>query len=215
MARWAVFDVDGTLIPNTSVEQLFLKELLQKQALTISQLGTFLLFAISAVLNRQRNPLRSNKGYYRGMPVGSARRFAAYFTRQQLISRISPRGVAEIERRKQKGYHIFLLSGAPQFLIEPLATYLQADFVLGTQLEHHRGYFTGKLAAPHPFGPQKTKYLQTLASELNIHFQESAVFANHHTDALHMALFGEAIAVNPTPQLAQTAQTYHWAIVHW
>ncbi len=215
MARWAVFDVDGTLLPHTSTEQLFIKELFTRQVFTPAQWLTFLLLALNGFRYGLGSALRANKGYYRGMPVGTARQFAGWFFRHHLKARLSPIGLAEVSRRQQQGYRIFILSGAPQFLIEPLAAHLQADYVLGSRLEHHNGRFTGRLAAPHPYALHKRDYLKALAPELDLDFQQSAVYANHHTDALHMELFHEVVAVNPTPRLAQIAGEHHWPVVHW
>ncbi len=215
MARWAVFDVDGTLLPQTSAERLFLKELINRQIITPAQVLTFSLLLLPPFHSHWGEVLRANKGYFRGIPVANARRFSGWFFRHRLLPRLSPLGVAEVRRRKMEGYQIFLLSGAPQFLLEPLGLHLNADYILGCQLEQHNKRFTGRLNAPHPYGRYKRRYLLEVAPQLSLAFDQSVVFANHHTDALHMELFREAVAVNPTPSLAQIARERGWPVVHW
>ncbi len=215
MARWAVFDVDGTLLPHTSTEQEFFKHLLAQQMLPPANLGMFLLMSAWYTMCRQPHQLKANKMYLRGFPVNATRRYGKRFFRRFLWPRFSRDGIAEVLHRHAAGYRIFILSGAPLFLVEPLRQKLPVDELLASQPEERNGRFTGWLAAPHPYAQQKRDYLLELAAPLEMDFHQSVVFANHHTDALHMELFGEVVAVNPTPRLESEAQQNGWRIVHW
>ncbi len=215
MARWAVFDFDGTLLPHTSAEKLFFKRLIRAHIVPPLNLVLFSGMAVWDLLHNNRYALKANKYYLRGLPCGATRRFGSRFFKKEIEPRLSSRGVAEIWQRHRQGYNILVLSGAPEFLLLPLQQQLPIAYLLGSKPAHHKGRFTGALEAPHPFAQRKKTYLLELAPQLDIDFSQSVVFANHHTDALHMELFGEVVAVNPTPRLYQLAQENHWGIAVW
>ncbi len=215
MARWAVFDVDGTLLPHTSSEQLFFKELIAQQIIPPTNVLLFAGITVWYLVQRNSDNIKANKWYLRKFPVKATHRFARHFFNTQLWTRFSSRGLAEVNQRYKAGYQIFILSGAPNFLIEPLRHKIPVAWLLASIPEERHGYYTGRLAAPHPYAHQKRDYLLELAPSLEMDFSRSVVFANHHTDALHMELFGEVVAVNPTPQLERAAQRNRWQVVRW
>jgi len=50
---------------------------------------------------------------------------------------------------------------------------------------------------------------------LGIDFFASRAFANHESDVWHLALFGNAVAVNPDDGLRYIAQMRGWQMEHW
>ena len=91
----------------------------------------------------------------------------------------------------------------------------QLDYFISSELEIEDHLFTGHLKTSHPYGQRKVQILQGLQTKLDIDFQNSIVFANHHSDVPHMLLFGEAVAVNPTSRLIKFAEKNHWEIERW
>jgi len=96
MARWAVFDVDGTLLPHTSTEQEFFKHLLAQQILPPANLGMFLLMSAWYTIRRQPHQLKANKMYLRGFRVNATRRYGKRFFRRFLWPRFSREGIAQL-----------------------------------------------------------------------------------------------------------------------
>ncbi len=214
--RWAVFDIDGTLIPHTSTEKIFLKCLLFNGLLPLRNIWLFFLYALK--MNPWKNrtaAFKANKMYLKDFPVQATRRFAARLIKQQVLSHLSVQGVATVREKREAGYRILFLSGAPNFLVEPLARYLNADFYLASTLEVRRKRFTGRLEGRHPYGEGKTHLLLEQAVSLGIDFPASVAYANHRSDADHLALFGTAVAVNPDRVFEKISAARNWPVVYW
>lgn len=128
---------------------------------------------------------------------------------------LSAEGLEVVNHRRRQGYKILLMTGSPEFLARHLQPICQPDELICLHLETAGKVYTGKVEGLHPFGQRKKEILLKLQEKLNLRFRESAVFANHHSDAHHMELFGEVIAVNPTPQLREIALERGWAIASW
>ncbi|NOX37353.1 MAG: HAD-IB family phosphatase [Calditrichaeota bacterium] len=216
MARWAVFDVDGTLLPGTSMEQLFALYLLKQGRIPLRNLFHFLIRAVRTVrTTRSLDGLKQEKVYFRGLPQLQIEQQAEVFFRERILPRLSTEGLDTVRTRRDQGFRILYLSGSPDFLLRGLQRHLPADYWLAATLEVQNGRFSGRLLKPHPYGQQKKLYLLELQSSLEIDFSQSVVYANHHSDVHHMELFAQAIAVNPTPRLQQIARQRGWPIVFW
>jgi phosphoserine phosphatase len=158
---------------------------------------------------------KSNKYYLRHLPVHPVQQEALRVVRKIIWPAISRTGKDRIGLYRKNHYKILIMSGSPDFLTYPLCHYLDPDYSIGADLDIRQSYFTGKLKSLHPYGNRKTILLQQLENSLEIDFEASIVFANHHADYDHMRLFGKAIAVNPTPRLKTMAMKQHWPIEHW
>jgi len=210
--RIAVFDIDGTLLPGTSVEGLFFRQLLRAGKLRWHNLLRMLRHFLRNVLGGATPSIRLNKWFYAGFQVRELRIQARQFVDRVLLHRLSKEGLSELENCRRQGCEIVLLSGAPSIFVERLARRLRAKFFFGAELQHSDDFFTGELADPHPFGLGKRDMLLDLHARTEIDFSSSLAFANHHSDAHHLELFGKPVAVNPTLRLARIARRRGWEI---
>lgn len=216
MARWAVFDVDGTLLPGTSMEKMFILHMQKLGVLPVRNIFLFLLYgSLKRLHNDLAHSFKNNKYYLTALPVTAVWLAGRKFVHREVWPQISPVGIDRLNRYRKEGYRILILSGSPDFLTDTLARRLQADGVITTRLENKRGYFTGRMSGDHPYGENKTRLLKMHREEWNISFSESVVFANHHSDADHMRLFGTAVAVNPTSRLQKIAGEEGWTVEWW
>ncbi|NOQ97812.1 MAG: HAD-IB family phosphatase [Calditrichae bacterium] len=216
MAQWAVFDVDGTLFPASSMEKSFIGFMIGKGAIPAQNIFTyFFIGLLKSLLEGYEEGFKNNKYYLKYLPVQPVLKTAAKFVRRQIWPQISTTGLQRIAEYRSKNYRILIMSGSPDILTYPLAEMIQPDFTIAADLEIRDQQFTGKLKNPHPYGKRKSQLLVEHQSELQIQFDESVVFANHHADYHHMALFGKAIAVNPTPKLKLLARKHHWQTEVW
>lgn len=210
--RIAVFDIDGTLLPGTSVEGLFFRQLIWGGGMSWRNLWRMLRHFFKHVHGGATPSIRRNKWFYAGLSVRELEKSAWRFVDRHLLQRLSREGLRVLERCRRQGCEIVLLSGAPTVFVERLARHLRAKFFIGATLERADQYFTGELAPPHPFGPGKRDLLLELHAKRTIDFSSSLAFANHHSDAHHLELFGQPIAVNPTFRLARIARRRGWEI---
>ncbi len=216
MARWAVFDVDGTLLPKSSMEQGFLIHLLKRGIIPHKNILSYFSYGVfSALKGNWEDGFKNNKRYLKGLSVEEIETFAKYFYQKTISPALSDTGLNTIEQYRPKGYKILIMSGSPNFLTEHLVAEIKPDHFVWTTMKIKDGKYTGKIIGLHPYGIRKKQILQELQPTLDIEFNNSIVFANHHADLHHMEMFGKAVAVNPTPALKGSATKRGWETEIW
>jgi len=216
MARWAVFDVDGTLIPGTSMEKMFLGFLLKKGKLPLRNVVNFVFNGVVSVLSYgMEEGLAVNKAYIRGLAAPAVEEAAETCFRERILPVFSRTGLDKLESLRTQRHKILIISGSPSFLARRLEPGLRPDHIISAEMETGGGFFTGKMTGLHPYGERKRQILEGLRAHLALDFGKSTVFANHHSDINHMELFGTAVAVNPTPPLREEAVRRGWDVVTW
>jgi alcohol-forming fatty acyl-CoA reductase len=216
MAAWAVFDVDGTLLPGTSMERMFWRYLLRRRRLPARNVIYFMLRGLAGALKSGRDGLlKSNKSYVQGLTVSDVRILAEDCYRRWIAPRLAQKGKETTEDLRRRGYKIMIISGAPDFLAELLRTDYVPDLLISAGLEIQSGRYTGKLSTLHPYGERKKTILEGLAEREDLDFGRSIAYADHPSDIPHLELFGQPVAVNPKPRLRRHAQRHGWRIVSW
>jgi HAD superfamily hydrolase (TIGR01490 family) len=204
-ARWAVFDVDGTLLPNASMEQRFIMHLVKRGLIFHKNILSYFAYGIiSALRGRWEEGFKNNKRYIKGLAVEEIRTLAEYYYRHRISPALSVAGLGTVEQYRKEGFKILIMSGSPDFLTEHLVAQIKPDHFVWTATEVKDGKFTGRITGLHPYGIRKRQILEHLQAQLEIDFDNSIVFANHHADLHHMQMFGKAVAVNPTPALKKS-----------
>lgn len=216
MARWAVFDIDGTLLPDISMERVFLRYLLRQKLLPLRNIASYLLRGFTAALHHGwEEAIKRNKAYLTGLAASDIETYAEACFREHIAQAIVNSGKQQIESLRREGHRIMIISGAPSFLVRQLEPVLHPDVVISTELQIENGCYTGRIDGPHPFGMAKRAILENMQKDLDLDFSRSVVFANHHSDIHHMKLFGRAVAVNATPKLSKLASELGWETTLW
>lgn len=216
MVKWAIFDVDGTLFPRTSLEKKYISYLIRQGILPVKNIFHYALYATTNIFHKNfTDAFKNNKMYLYKLPGKIVWANAAYFVQDVIWPEISKRGLQEIEHYRKEDYKILIMSGSPDFLTMNLTKIVKPDFTITSNLQIKNGHFTGKINGLHPYGERKTKILLNTASRIKIDFDKSVVYANHDSDIDHMNLFGRAIAVNPRPKLKTYALEKGWSIEYW
>lgn len=216
MARWAVFDLDGTLLPKASMEQRFLLHLLKRGVIPHKNIVSYFFYGIiSALKGDWEDGFKNNKRYLNGLAVEEIKTLAKYFYQHTISSALSQTGLNTVEQYRKQGHKILIMSGSPDFLTKLFVAQIKPDHFVCTQMEVKDGKFTGSIIGLHPYGIRKKQILEKLQPQLKIDFKESIVFANHHADVQHMEMFGKALAVNPTQSLVKISKKKGWDILIW
>ena len=211
----AIFDLDNTLLPGASAERLFIRYLIVRRHLSLrAALQTLALIARSS----RQGPLqvlRRRRPYLRGWEVARLEALGEEAVASVIAPRLAPRGVACLRAHREAGRVTALLSGSLPFLLAPIARLLGVEQVLGTQLEVAAGAYTGEMAAEHPYGEEKAALACRFAREHGVDLSRSYGYADHHSDAPFLRLFGYPVCVNPTPRLRTLAAAAGWAVEEW
>jgi len=216
MAHWAVFDVDGTLLPKSSMEQRFLIHLLKRGVIPNKNMLSYFFYGVfMALKGNWEDGFKNNKRYLEGLAADEIKKLAEYFYQHSISPALSQTGLNTLEEYRQRGYKILIMSGSPDFLTEHFVAEIKSDHFIWTTMEAKDGKFTGNIIGPHPYGIRKKQIMEELQPQLEINFKESIVFANHHADVHHMEMFGKAVAVNPTSKLKLIAMERAWKMKIW
>src|SRR6185295_12876810 len=150
----AVFDVDGTLIANESLERIFIRFLWRYGELRTSDLARLADGAVSA-LAAGHSPFKANKAYLRGKQASHLERLARDCFEQEIERRLLPSAMARLRWHQHAGHGVILLSGTLDLLLAPLAEHLGVHARVGTEIEIADQCLTGRIAGLHPFGAAK------------------------------------------------------------
>jgi HAD superfamily hydrolase (TIGR01490 family) len=210
----AIFDVDRTILAKTSTERLFFRYLLARGELK----GSGLLFFFWQFLLHLRRPewrvIKSNKGYLKNLSVKEMEAGVPVFFEQVIRPRLVPELVARVNKHRQEGVEVFLLSGMPEFLLAHYAGELGVTHFWGTKVASKGGIFTGRFEGQFPFGAAKGEIVKKLAGERGWDLPRSFGYADHHTDVHFLELVGHPVAANPDEKLRQIAKERGWEIIN-
>ncbi|PZS02481.1 MAG: HAD-IB family hydrolase [Candidatus Chloroheliales bacterium] len=210
----AIFDVDGTLIPGTSAERIFLRALLRG-----GLLGPRRAFAVTRALAGRLSafdPLKAmtrDRIYLSGLDAQRMREFGRDLFSRKIMPRLSTIGLAALREHQREGHYIVLLSGSLDFLLQPLLEYTKADLLVASSLQvDAKGRFTGHIANTHPVGRHKASLLQELVEQHKIDLTASYAYADTAGDIHLLELVGHPVAINPRAALRKHAIEHGWEI---
>ena len=211
----AFFDVDNTLIPGQSIEVRFVRYLwkngfLSKRVLIES--GLYLLFNI---LEFSLRPLRERKIYLTDKRPEGIEPLAKWFVRSEICPRLSLKGTSALTQHQHAGHHIALVSGTPEFLIKPLAHFLDVPNVLAAKLETNENGYTGCVLYPYPYGEGKRRLLQAFAETHGVDLSKSYAYGDSPGDVQALESVGHPLVVNPIRGMARIARRHRWPIALW
>ena len=204
----AIFDVDGTLVGSNVVSYyawLKMREL--PAAARPAWLATFLTkipyyWGLDKVSRAHFN--RAFYKNYAGWKPARARHLGQESFAGFTLSRIYPEALACLRDHKAKGHRVVLLSGALDFLLEPMKDL--ADDVLCSSLAVEDGEFTGELSGAPVAGEARARMLASYARKRNVDLSRSFAYADAISDLPMLEAVGNPVAVNPDRRLASQAE---------
>lgn len=214
----AVFDLDGTLLPEPSLEGRFFAELRRNGRIPVVN---YLRWGVEACRLLRCGLLAvkyGNKRYLTNVCTTMA------FRHCESIS-FFEEGIARVAWHAQQRHEIVLMTGTVEPLARLAATALECElearginlqpWVCATQLSEYRGRWTGYLMGEAIWGPAKARALEELAGHANLDLPESHGYGNSILDRYLLCAVGHAHAVNPGKALAALANEKNWLIWHW
>ena len=208
MRSCAIFDLDGTIIDNSS-ERVFLKYLLESGELPFRNLSQWL---VDFIRIRDLRQAKANKVYLKGLVYQHIHNLAQICFTERLVDRISPRVFDLIEFHRAEERAIVILSGSLELLVQFFHEHLNADLMIGYTLEVIEEKITGCCVGLNPYGENKARLIQRLAETHNFDLSESYAYGNHHSDAHKLKRVGYPVAVNPDRKLREIAAANGWQI---
>jgi HAD superfamily hydrolase (TIGR01490 family) len=214
----AFFDIDGTLVPEPSLERRLFRELRRADAISWTNYVRWGMEAVRLLPRGLTAIANGNKSYLYGL------------REEQILEAAEPiaffeEGVARVEWHTRRGHEIVLVSGMVKPLARIVAMALECELeargverdvlVSATRLEEREGIFTGRVLGEANFGKAKRRAMEVMARAMQINLRESHAYGNTPLDRPMLEAVGHGHAVNPGKELADTANLRDWAIWHW
>ena len=208
----AFFDVDGTLLPGTFGEGIFIRYLLDHKVLTGRHMARYLICVLSGGDFFRRLAWERNKMYLKGLEAEVVQKWAQRCFRDRVIQRLSNKGLAAVGDHLRRGHSVYLVSASLIDLVEPLREYLHAHGVLATRLASEAGYLDGNTRGGFVYGQRKVELLHQCALQCNIDLDRSFAYSDHHSDIPLLKMVGHPVAINPDKKLRRYALKHGWSV---
>ena len=215
----AFFDVDGTLLKSTIVHYYIwmrFKEIpfLLKHLWLIGFLPKIVYYLILDRISRSR----FNEVFYRNyrrMNVAEAKRLSIEMFEAYLRPKLFSEAISQIQEHKEQGTVVVFVTGSLDFIVQPIADYLDVDSVLAPQLHEQNGQFTGELTTVPLIGEEKAKAVQAYAERHGISLEESYAYGDSQSDLPMLECVGNPVVVNPGKALREKALASDWELHEW
>ena len=212
----AFFDVDRTLV-DCNTGRLFLQDLRRRGEISflraLRAMGWMLKYHLSlidleAVAERLVAQMR---GWSEKEFAERCRRWVE----DDVLPRLLPSALRKIERHRDEGHLLAILSSSPTYVTRPIAETLGLDEVLSTQFEVQGGQFTGRLVGPACFGKGKVHWAEDLVARKKVDLSSSWFYTDSYSDLPMLERVGNRVVVNPDPRLRRTARQRGWTVENW
>ncbi len=211
------YDLEGTLVSTNLVHTLAfysrrqqgLFSTIKKSVSTVAKLP---LFGVTDLYSRNVFNEYFFKSY-KGESEDRLRYFAEELFEETLKPAIFDGTKDLIAKSKKLGHKQVIVTGALDFSIAPLASYLGIDVFVGNRLEFVNGIATGRLLPPVMASATKATWIRKYAEDNNINLSDSYAYSDSISDLPMLSIVGHPVAVSPDFRLKQTALQHDWAIL--
>jgi HAD superfamily hydrolase (TIGR01490 family) len=211
----ALFDVDNTLVPGEASEVRFFRFLWRRGLVGWSELSRSVAWLAGHVPPFSLYSLRERKVYLAGKCSAEIESYAREFCQAEMIGKLSVEGRARLDTHRQAGHQLILVTGAPDFLIGPLADFLDVSTVFAATPEQRDSVYTGALIPPLPYGRGKRELILAHARKMGIDLAGSYAYGDSPGDHDLLELVGHPLVVNPIRGMARTARRRGWPVATW
>jgi fatty acyl-CoA reductase len=215
--RLAVFDLENTLIASNVVETYAWLATRHVEPKERARVVTELLAEgprLLALDRRDRGDfLRSFYRRYDGAPANRLRIDGVELWSDLLALRAFPDGLARVRQHRALGHHTLLITGALDFVVEPLRPLF--DEIVAARLGEIDGRFTGEMVTAPPTGEARALLVEEYADRFGLTKAETVAYADSTSDLPMLEAAGLPVAVNPEAKLAAIARRRGWPIEHW
>jgi fatty acyl-CoA reductase len=215
--RCAAFDLENTLIASNVVESYaWLATRHLDRAERARVVAALVLEGPKLLMLDRRDRSDFLRAFYRrydGAPVDQLRLDGYELFSDLLGQRAFPEAIARVRRHKALGHRTLLITGALDFVVEPLRPLF--DEIVCASLDERDGKFTGELTRSPPTGEARAMLLDEFARSVGLSLGDTVAYADSTSDLPMLEAAGFPVAVNPEAKLAAIARRRGWSIEHW
>ena len=131
----------------------------------------------------------------------------------RLLARLRPEARRLLDRHRHAGRDTYIVSAAPQEIVEPLAHSLGMTSGIGTRSDVVDGVYTGELDGPFCYGEGKVQAMREIADWQGYDLSQCYAYSDSASDLPMLEAVGHPVAVNPDGKLERHARRHGWPIV--
>lgn len=213
----AAFDVEGTIVASNVLESFLWLRLhdapRQEWIAAFGALARRLPGLLAAERRDRGEFLRAFYRRYKGARERDVRALAGEAMGEMILRRLSPQATRRIKEHRAAGHHVVLVTGACDFIVEPLRPLV--DDIVAAELRVANGRFTGDLSYPPMVGEARASWLKRYAEQGGFDLSKSYAYADSMSDLPMLQAAGNPVAVNPDVGLTRAARSARWPIEEW
>jgi HAD superfamily phosphoserine phosphatase-like hydrolase len=206
-------DLDGTLLPGASSERRLIAHLLARRRLGPAQITSALSFVLRRWPEYGEETFKKNKAYLAGLSVAEVAAQAGTFVREDIEPRLREILLRRLDRHRRTGDVVAILSGAPDFIVAPLAERLEIALWRATRCAQRGGRFLAEPPFRHPFAEAKLRYAREICAALGVGLGDCTAYADSADDLPLLSGVGRPVAVHPDRRLARVARRQGWEML--
>ncbi len=212
----AFFDLDRTLVAcNTG--RLFLKDLRRRGEISIGRalraMGWMARYHLSLLdVDAMASKILSS---VRGWSESEFEERCRRLVEDEVLPLLLPAALRTIEKHRNDGHVLAILSMSPTYVTRPIARTLGIDEVISTQLEVEGGRFTGRVITPACFGAGKVHWAEAMGRQRDVDLGQSWFYTDSYSDLPMLERVGHRVIVNPDPRLRRAARQRGWKVENW
>ncbi len=180
----------------------------------VAKVAWWLLQYTFGVVDAQKVAAMVLKGYA-GRSEDAMRAWCEKWFDEHVREHIAEAGRRAVQRHKDAGDVVAIVTGATPYIAGPVARDLGIDHVVCTELEVSDGRFTGKFVDPMCYGHGKIVLTERIAGDLGFKLSESIFYTDSITDLPLLDAVAHRVIINPDPRLRRVAKRRGWPIESW
>ncbi len=141
-------------------------------------------------------------------------RWRAQFMADKIYPIVLPKAQALLQRHRQAGDTLLIITATNRFVTEPIAQWLQVPHLLATEVEMQQGRYTGRSVGIPCYQQGKVTRLQQWLQQTEHTLVESWFYSDSHNDLPLLQQVTHPVAVDPDPTLHHHAKQHGWPIIH-
>ena len=159
-------------------------------------------------------------GVFAGVDAGDVEKIANRVHAEHLANAVYPEAARYAKQLRYDGYKIVLVTSQPAWLLAPLAEFMGASRVVGSDLaiDSESGKFTGEFVNGDAMAGDVLKAgIESFAARVGVDLAKSIVYGNGDGDLPLMKACGKAYAVSPeaSSNVARAATENGWNTLGW
>jgi HAD superfamily hydrolase (TIGR01490 family) len=212
MAGIDFFDVDHTLTRRSSGGR-YVTLAIRRRVLPLRLLAVLPWYSLTYRLGVFRPRLNEDGfPYLRGIAREALEKLARESFEGGLKGDLFPEAVALLRDLRAGGRRVILATSSLDFIVAPLAEYLEVDGVLATKLEFVGGACTGRMLGMPMFRREKKEGVLSFLAGQEIPPAECSFYSDSIYDLPLLEVVGTPVAVNPDFRLRRIARRRGWQI---